>query len=69
MIAYMILAFLAGGFFGMVAMAMLASGPKLMLLHENTVLKRKLVGMESPARSRRIVHVKDPEAVFEYLGR
>jgi hypothetical protein len=69
MVAFVILAFLAGGMVGMVAMAMLSCGPKLLLMRENSTLKHKLQVLEPAARSRRIVHIREPEAVFQEYSR
>jgi hypothetical protein len=70
MIAYILLAFIVGGMVGMIAMAMLACGPKLLLMRENTTLRQKLQVMEPATfRSRRTIHVTEPEAVYQDINR
>lgn len=60
MIAYVALAFLAGGFFGIVGMAILAYGPKMKLYKENSVLCQRLDFLENEAEKKRFKPIKDP---------
>lgn len=60
MIGYLVLAFLAGGFFGMIGMALVASGPKSNLLYENRVLSERLDFLEREKEGKRYKPVKDP---------
>ncbi|MBN1894468.1 hypothetical protein JW906_08230 [bacterium] len=57
-----ILAFLAGGLFGMMGMAVLAYGSKTSLLRENSVMRQRLQFLESDKReSKQYQNVKDPK--------
>lgn len=60
MIGYLILAFLVGGLFGMIGMALVASGPKSNLLYENRVLSERLAFLEKEKEGKRYKPVKDP---------
>ncbi len=62
MIGYVILAFLAGGTFGMLGMAILASGPKASLLHEMHILRKRLEFLEKEDQEKHYQPVKDPRS-------
>ena len=62
MIGYVILAFLAGGAFGMLGMAVLASGPKASLLREMHILRKRLEFLEKENQGKRYQPVKDPRS-------
>ena len=62
MFAWCIVSFLAGGFVGMMGMAMLAYGSKTNLLRENGVLRQRLNFLEHEDPRRRVKTVKDPRA-------
>jgi hypothetical protein len=60
MFAWLTIAFLAGGFCGITAMAMLAYGSKTNLLRENGVLRNRLDFLEHEDPRRKVKTVKDP---------
>ena len=60
MFGWCAIAFLAGGFCGMMGMAFLAYGSKTMLMRENGVLRRRLNFLEKEDPRRRHKPVKDP---------
>jgi hypothetical protein len=62
MFAWFTIAFLAGGFCGMMGMAMLAYGSKTNLLRENGVLRNRLDFLEHEDPRRRVKTVKDPRS-------
>lgn len=62
MFGMIILAFLAGGLFGMMGMAVLAYGSKTSLLRENGVMRQRLQFLESDTREhKKYQDVKDPK--------
>jgi|GEM_PF-826840 hypothetical protein len=62
MFGMIILAFLAGGLFGMMGMAVLAYGSKTSLLRENGVMRQRLQFLESDKRDhKQYQDVKDPK--------
>ena len=56
----MIVAFLAGGFFGMLGMSLLACGPKVKLLRENNMLRQRINTDEKSTKRKKYQPVKDP---------
>ena len=54
------LAFLAGGLFGMMGMAIVASGPKSELLRDLRILKNRIAFLERENGKKRHTFVKDP---------
>jgi len=60
MFGYLLLAFVAGGTLGMLGMAILGSGSKMALHHNNGVLGRRLEFLEKEAETIRHKPVKDP---------
>lgn len=60
MIGYMVIAFVAGGFFGMLGMSVIACGPKVKLMRENNVLRQRIVTETSKKKSKKYQPVKDP---------
>jgi hypothetical protein len=60
MFAWCTIAFLAGGFCGMMGMAVVAYGSKTNLLRENGALRNRLDFMEHEDPRRRMKTVKDP---------
>ena len=60
MVAYLTLAFLAGGFIGMMGMALLACGPKKTLLRDNRILQNRIAFLERQKKERQFHIVRDP---------
>ena len=60
MFGYLLLAFIAGGLFGMVGMAILGSGSKMKLHIDNGVLGQRLAFLEKEGEKTRHKPVKDP---------
>lgn len=60
MVAYIVVAFLAGGFFGMLGMSLLSCGPKVKLLRENNMLRQRIKTEEVKTRRKKYQPVKDP---------
>ncbi len=60
MIGYLAGAFLLGGFFGMLGMAIVASGPKNTLLRDLRILTNRIVFLEREDPRKRYQPVKDP---------
>jgi hypothetical protein len=60
MFGHLLLAFIAGGMFGMVGMAILGCGSKMRLHHENGILGRRLEFLEKEGATKRYKPVKDP---------
>jgi hypothetical protein len=59
MIGYIIFAFLLGGLFGMVGMAIFAYGPRMTLIQENYILKERVEFLEKETE-KKYQTVKDP---------
>jgi len=62
MVVYVVLAFLVGGAFGMLGMAVLASGPKANLLREMHILRKRLEFLEKEDQKKHYQPVKDPRS-------
>jgi len=60
MVGFVALAFVGGGLFGLVGMAVLAYGPKTTLMRENYTLRHRLEFMEKEYEKRHVRHVRDP---------
>lgn len=60
MYGYLILAFLGGGFVGMLGMAIIASGPKSELLRDLRIMKSRVDFLERESEKIRYQPVKDP---------
>ena len=60
MMGYLALAFLGGGLFGMVGMAIIASGPKNIILRDIRILKNRIDFLERENQKERYQPVKDP---------
>ncbi len=60
MAAYIIVSFLAGGFFGMLGMSLLSCGPKVKLLRENNMLRQRVHTEEAKPKRKKYQPVKDP---------
>jgi hypothetical protein len=60
MVVYMAIAFLAGGLFGMLGMAVLAYGSKIQLARENKIFKERLEFLEKETPRRHYQPVEDP---------
>ena len=60
MAVFMALSFLAGGFCGMLGMACLAYGSKIILIRENRLYKQRLEFLEKESPKRHYQPVEDP---------
>jgi hypothetical protein len=60
MIGYCTIAFIVGGIFGMMGMAMLAYGSKVNLIQEIKVLRKRLNFLENEDPRQKYQSVKDP---------
>lgn len=60
MFVYLMLAFLTGGFIGMMGMALIACGPKKNLLRDNRILQNRIAYLERQKKERRFQVVRDP---------
>ena len=66
MIGIILLAFLTGGCLGVVGMAALAYGPKILLMRDNRLMKTRLHFLEDELEKRNQT-VKDPRSVVHQL--
>ena len=60
MVGFVALAFVGGGLFGLVGMAVLAYGPKTNLMRENHTLRHRLEFMEKEYEKKHYRPVRDP---------
>ena len=66
MIGYIIFAFLCGGLFGMVGMAIFAYGPRMTLIQENHILRERVEFLEKETQ-KKYKPVKDPRVKVHTL--
>ena len=55
-----ILAFMAGGLFGMLGISILAYGPRITLMNQNRILRQRLNFLDSEDQRKSYRPVKDP---------
>ena len=66
MVGY-ILAFLAGGLFGMLGVSILAYGPRITLMQQNRILRDRLNFLEQEDQRKTYRPVKDPRIKVNQL--